>query len=197
MKKQLGLFCSAVFSLVILAGCTSTYRDNAVHYLEASGSAGATPYYTEYEVGTERVVGQGNASVLLWFFQFSDGKYCLVERNPKLSILHRLMEVFSPSQKAVSNAKNAAMYDACEKSNADQILGAGFEYKITDYLVFAKVECISKGFPAKVKSVKMLDKQPVILNEWQKIDYIAPYGVARDFSGNGTAPGWCPKAGKK
>ena len=197
MKKSMLLFVCGMFALVLLSGCTSTYRDTGVDYLVRSNSAGATPYYTEYEIGKNQVAGEGNASVLFWFFQFSEGKYCLVESNPHLSFLSLFMELFSPSQKAVSNAKNAAMYNACEKSKADQIMGAGFEYKITNYLVYAKVECVAKGFPAKIKSVKMLDKQPVILNNWQKIEYIEPYGIARDYSGNGTAPGWCPKAEQK
>lgn len=197
MKKSLLLLaCSAVCAMMF-SGCTTTYRDTGVDYLVRSDSVGATPYYTEYEVNKDQVAGKGASSVLFWFFQFSEGKYCLVEHNPHLSIMSLFMEFFSPTQKAVSNAKNAAMYDACEKSGADQILGAGFEYKIVNYFVFAKVECIAKGFPAKVKQIKMLDKQPVILNQWQKIEYISPYGVTKDFSGNGTAPGWCPKAEQK
>lgn len=197
MKKSLLLAVCAAVSAIVLAGCTTTYRDTGVDYLTRSSSAGTTPYYTEYEVSKKQISGKGTASVLFWFFQFSEGKYCLVEHNPHLSVLSLFKEIFSPSQKAVSNAKNAAMYDACEKSGADQILGAGFEYQITDYLVFAKVECVAKGFPAKVKEIKMLDKQPIILNQWQKVEYISPYGIARDYSGNGTAPGWCPKADQK
>ena len=42
-------------------------------------------------------------------------------------------------------------------------------------LLYATVDCRVKGFPAKVKGVKMVDKKPIILNKWQKIEYVKPY----------------------
>ena len=74
------------------------------------------------------------------------------------------------------------MYQACEISSADQILGATFEYKITDYFFYAKVECTAKGFPATALSVKMLEKQPIILNSWQRVEYLKPYEVPNVYS---------------
>lgn len=50
-----------------------------------------------------------------------------------------------------------------------------FDYKITDYLFYSKIQCTVQGFPAKVKSVKLIDKKPVVLNKWQRIEYIAPH----------------------
>ena len=44
-----------------------------------------------------------------------------------------------------------------------------------DYFFFAEVDCTVKGFPAKIKGVKMIEKKPIILNKWQKIEYVAPY----------------------
>ena len=80
--------------------------------------------------------------------------------------------------------KWSSSQDVKLKSDADQILGATFEYKITDYLVFSKVECTAKGFPARARGVELLEqKQPVILNNWQKIEYISPYETPKVYSG--------------
>ena len=89
--------------------------------------------------------------------------------------LANLSHLFNPTFKAILNAKNVAMYNACAQAQADQIMGATFDYIITDYLVFTTVKCVAKGFPAQVKGVKMVTKKPIILNKWQKIEYVAPH----------------------
>lgn len=194
MKKIAFQTLLSVGMFVVLlggAGCTSLHRDSGADYLDRPQNSGTAFYYTNYDVIPARKTGQGDASVLLWFFQFSDGKYCELDRNPRLSILNRFFELFSPSQKAVGNAKSSALYNLCEANQADQILGATFEYKITDYFVFSKVECTVKGFPAVVKGVRLQDKQPVILNKWQKIEYLAPNEVPVVYSdpAHSTTPG--------
>lgn len=141
------------------------------------------PYTTQYSVNNHRITGRGSASVLFWFFQFSDGKHCQLNPNPNLSFLSVLWEFLSPAQKAVRNAKSTALYNACENNEADQILGATFDYKITDYLFFTKVECTAKGFPARVRGVELLRQQPVILNKWQKIEYFSSSEEPKIYSG--------------
>jgi len=86
-----------------------------------------------------------------------------------------LDDLLSPTFTAVSNAKSIALYNACEKNNADQLLGVTFDYVVKNYFIFAKVDCTVKGFPAKVKGIKMVEKKPIILNKWQKIEYVAPH----------------------
>lgn len=177
-KSQMFLLVLAAANMIMLlgTGCTTYHRDAGADYLERPGSIPPVPYYTEYDISAP-TNGDGKASVLFWIFQFSDGKYCQLAKNPRLSLLDSIFEYLSPSQKAINNAKSSALYNACEKNSADQIFGATFQYKITDYLFYAAVECSVKGYPAKVKSVKMLEKQPVILNQWQKIEYLAPYEI--------------------
>lgn len=162
-------------------GCTTYHRDSGSDHLTRPESISAIPYYTEYQVG-DRIENDGDASVLFWFFQFSDGKYCQLSRDPRLSFLDWFFEIFSPTQKTISNAKNTALFNACETNEADQILGATFKYEITDYIVFATVKCTLTGFPAQSTGVKLLEKQPVILDEWQKLEYLAPYEIPRNYS---------------
>lgn len=182
MKTLTFLLAGTIGALLTTTGCTTYYCDAGADYLERQESVSRSPYYTEFEVSQNRISGQGESSVLLWIFQFSDGKYCLRNRNPRLSLANQVLEFLSPTQKAVGNAKNSALYNACESAPADQLLGTAFEYKITNYLFYSTVECNVKGFPATVKGVKMLEKQPVILNNWQKIEYLAPYEIPQVYS---------------
>ena len=182
MKKRIIFgFCAAVL-IFSLTGCVTHYRDGGADYLKRPDNASNAPYYTEFEVSEKKVVGSGEASVLFWLFQFSDGKYCQLGLSPRLSFFSMFAEIFSPTQRAVFNAKSSAMYQACETASADQILGATFEYKITDYFFYASVECKAKGFPAKALRVKLLDKQPIILNNWQRVEYLKPYEIPRVYS---------------
>lgn len=191
MKKKCFLAVCAVGLTIGLTGCVTYYRDAGADYLKRPETNFRPPYYTEFKISGQRVSGHGEASVLFWLFQFSDGKYCQLGLAPRLSIFSMLSEIFSPTQRAVFNAKSSAMYQACESSSADQILGATFEYKITDYFFYANVECTAKGFPAQVLSVKMLEKQPIILNSWQRLEYLKPYEIPHVYSDpeHSTPPG--------
>ena len=182
MKKKFVMAAFAVGLSIVLPGCVTHYRDAGADYLKRPESNFRAPYYTEFKVSEKKVSGHGEASVILWLFQSSDGKYCQLGLAPRLSMFSMLSEIFSPTQRAVFNAKSSAMYQACEVSAADQILGATFEYKITDYFFYAKVECTAKGFPATAISVKMLEKQPIILNSWQRVEYLKPYEVPSVYS---------------
>ena len=157
-------------------GCVSHYRDAGADYLARPKDNSSPCYSTEYEVSQTRVSGQGKASVFFWLFQSTDGNYCQLGATPDLSISSHIAEGFSPTQRAIFNAKSSALYRVCEDSSADQILAATFEYKVTDYFFWTTVECTAKGYPATVKCVKIIDganaKQPVILNTNQKIEYI-------------------------
>lgn len=182
MKTTLFLLTGITAIVLSTTGCTTHYRDVGADYLERPENHSRAPYHTEYAVSQNRTNGAGKASVLFWVFQFSDGKYCQINRNPRLSVLSQIAEFLSPTQKTISNAKSSALFQACEKSQADQVLGATFDYTITDYLIFSTVECTAKGFPATVKGIKMLDKQPIILNDWQKVEYLAPYEIPQVYS---------------
>ena len=85
MKKSIILgFCTAVL-VFSLTGCVTHYRDGGADYLKRPDNITNAPYYTEFEISEKKVVGNGEASVLFWLFQFSDGKYCQQGLAPRLS----------------------------------------------------------------------------------------------------------------
>ena len=173
MKKVM-LFLAAAIT-VLLSGCTTYYRDAGADYLTRMNTLPGAPYYTEFELQEKQVQATGEASVFLGIFQIAENKRCLSVINPNLSVFSILDDILSPTYTAISNAKSVALYNACEQNNADQLLGTTFDYVVKDYFVFATVNCIVKGFPAKVKGVKMIEKKPIILNKWQKIEYVNQY----------------------
>lgn len=182
MKTKLLLLSGLVGLTLALTGCVSYYKDAGADYLKRPQGLAPAPYYTEYQINQEKISGKGESAVLFWLFHSSDGKYCQLVTAPHLSIAEQIAEIFSPTQRAIFNAKSSAMYQACENSSADQILGATFEYRITNYFFFVTVECTAKGYPAMVKSVKMLEKQPIILNSWQKVEYLKPHEIPLVYS---------------
>lgn len=184
--KKIMFMLAAVLFVSVLTGCTTYYRDSGADLLYRPPIIQGAPYYTEYEVSQERISATGEASVLFGIFQFAENKKCLTVRDPELSVFSILKDLISPTQRAVDNARSVARYNACEKSNADQLLGVTCDYKIVDYMFFAKVDCIVRGFPAKVKAVRMMNKKPVILNKWQKVEYLAPHEIPAVYSGDKT-----------
>jgi len=181
MKKFL-LAAFVCASIAGLTGCTTSYRDGGADCLYRPEPTNAPNYYTEYNVSEQRISNKGEASVLFWVFQFSEGKYCTINSDPNVGLLASIFNFFSPSRVAVDNAKKAALFNALSNSSADQLLGAIYEYTVTDYVVFSKVECSVKGFPATVKGVKFYDKKPVILNSWQKVEYLNPQDYPVDYT---------------
>ena len=176
MKKMKKVMLLPVFAIALfLSGCTSYYRDAGADFLTRPDSLSGAQYYTEFEVNNQRISAQGDAAVLLGIFQIADNKRCLSIINPNLSVFSILSDILSPTYTAIANAKSIALYNACVENNADQLIGVTFDYVVKNYFFYATVDCRVKGFPAKVKGVKMVEKKPIILNKWQKIEYVKPY----------------------
>ena len=173
MKKTIALL--GALAALLFSGCTTYYRDSGSTFLERPTSVSPAPYYTEYEYGKNIIKAEGTASVLLGVFQFAENKRCMPVVEPHLSIWSVIDNFFSPTYQAVKNAKWVAIYNACEQSDAEEFVGVTCDYVVKNYFFYATVKCIAKGFPAKVKGVKPITQKPVILNKWQRIEYVAPH----------------------
>ena len=62
---------------------------------------------------------------------------------------------------------------------ANNIIAVYYKYltinmKSKKCILFAAVDYTVKGFPAKVKGITKIAKKPIILNKWQKVEYIKP-----------------------
>lgn len=165
---------SLVSGALLLAGCSTTvYRDGGAANLARPASISSPTYRTDYDVSKERVSATGEAKVVLGMFHFSEGKCCLWDEDLSRTAMDGVADALSPTQLCIGNAKKAAVFNAVAASNADLLLGATYEYTVYSSLFHTQVKCTAKGYPATVKGVKFVNK-PVILNQWQRIEYISP-----------------------
>jgi len=171
--KRLHLL-SLVSGALLLAGCSTTlYNDGGAANLARPASISSPMYRTDYEVSKERVSGTGEAKVVLGMFYSSEDKFCLWDEDLSRTTMDGVTDALSPAQLCIGNAKKAAVFNAISASNADLLLGATYEYTVNSGLFYTHVKCTVKGFPAKIKGVKFVNK-PIILNKWQRIEYVCP-----------------------
>lgn len=171
---------AAVLFAVVITGCTTTYKDANGEYLQYPANAGTSEYYTQYSIGTKRISGEGRASVVFGLIHSGDGKYCALGANPNLTFFDMLFEIFSPTSKAILNAKSSAVYNAVEKNKADYLVGAMFSYTVRNYLIFSEVECTITAYPAFIKKISPAKK--IILNSNQRIVSVNPDMDIKDYS---------------
>ncbi|MBR2434770.1 MAG: hypothetical protein IKB22_04800, partial [Lentisphaeria bacterium] len=155
-------------------------KDANGDYLKYPESAGSSDYFTEYEVGKTRISGSGKSTVVLGIIHAGEGKFCALGSNPNLTLFDMILEVFSPTGKAIFNAKSSAVYDAVTTHNADYLVGTMFSYAVHNYLLFTVVNCNITAFPAKVKKISPAKK--IILDKDQRLISVNPDADLEDFS---------------
>lgn len=171
---------AAVLLVVVISGCTTTYRDANGEYLKYPSNGGSSEYYTQYTIGAKRITGEGNSAVILGVFHSGDGKYCALGANPNLTFLDLILEFFSPTSKAIFNAKSSAVYDAAERNRADYLVGTMFSYTVKNYIIFSKVKCTITAYPAFIKKISPAKK--IILNRDQRLVAVNPDMELKDYS---------------
>lgn len=181
MKRMMML---AGLALLALTGCTSYYTERGAQaQVNPAPEAGPT-YRPEWEIMDKRIKAEGSAHVVLWLFTSGESKFAEVPGS-KLSI--------SPTSRAIHLAKAAATYTACEKSNADALLGVMYRYKVTDFFFTSTVECEVTGYPATMTGLKMREDQPVLVDKDKAIIRIKPWETLIDCSSKGGDTGACCK----
>ena len=139
---------SKIFSLAgvailasVVTGCSSVNTSDGASMCELKSKS--IDYKPMYTFEKKKVSGCSNLNVLFGLISWGDNKFA---ENGALGSL----TLFSGAAKA----KAAAVYQACKNSNADTLLGSTYEIEETDYVVFKKVSCKVKGFPAKIVDIE-------------------------------------------
>ncbi|MDD2480214.1 MAG: hypothetical protein PHS31_10020 [Victivallaceae bacterium] len=150
MKKTFLLsICSAIF-VILVSGCTSTITSDGAQKI-VQPSTFNDDYKAEFQPKDTRV--KGNAQINVLFGILSWGANGVAE-NSNLSSFS-----FQPS--SANFAKSAAVYEACQRNNADTLIGTRYVLTTTDYIVFKIVKCEVAGYPATMTGVKKL--KPFVL----------------------------------
>lgn len=107
-------------------------------------------YKLIYEHKPALVTGKSHVVKVLGF-TFGDNAPTLLNQRGDPGFLSFLGE--SGEQKA----QNAALFNACEKSNADVILAARYKIEKTGFgPIFGIYDCEIKGFPANLKGIEKI-----------------------------------------
>lgn len=142
MKKLAFVAVAAILALT-LCSCRNVFTSDGatmVPQVEACHPG----YAAVLEHKAARVAGTAQVNVLFGLFAWGADGFA---DNSKLSFFS-----FLPS--AENFAKNAAVYDACQKNKVDTLVGTRYTVNVMDYFVFKTVKCDVAGFPAKMTGIK-------------------------------------------
>jgi len=152
--KTTSLFAlAAIATVATMTGCASSMNTGGGQY---AGIPLPQPekYKIIYEHKPELVTGKAKVIKVLGF-SFGDNAPTLLNQRGDPGLLRSLL----PESGEVK-AQNAALYNACQKSNADVVLAARYKIeKIGFPILFGIYDCEIKGFPANLKSIEKVANQ--------------------------------------
>ncbi len=146
--KTTSLFAlAAIATVATMTGCASSKITGGGQY---AGIPLPQPekYKVIYEHKPELVTGKSHV-VRVLFFTFGDKAPQLLNQRGDPGLLKFL------GTGAEVKAQNAALYNACQKSNADVVLAA--RYKLEQFgfgPLFGIYDCEIKGFPANLTGIE-------------------------------------------
>lgn len=108
-------------------------------------------YKLVYEHSPERI--EASASVVkVLFWTFGDNAPKMLQNKDGGLI----SSVVGPN--IIVSSQNAALYNACQQSKSDALLGTTYEISTESYgFFYKKATCVAKGFPAKIVDLKKVD----------------------------------------
>lgn len=148
-------------------GCTSVQVVKDYGYINDPQSSmcdvSCNPYQIDYSVDNERVTGEGTSCCWFWLFASDDG--CKMA-SPGFTF-----------DSGLSAAKDSATFKAVDNAKADALMGCIYQYtKTSKWLgIYKETKCQVKGFPAHVKSIKLLEDRPVVIDKDKQIVRIKPW----------------------
>jgi len=151
----------------VACGCTSVQVVKDYGYLNDPQAkmtdVSNNPYYIDYSVDAARVSATGNSSCWFWFFSSDDG--CKMS-SPGFTF-----------DSGLSAAKDSATFKAVEDAKCDALMGCIYQYtKTSKWLgIYKETSCEVKGFPAHVKSIKLIEDRPVVIEKDKQIIRLKPW----------------------
>jgi hypothetical protein len=170
--KKIAFFAMACVATFV-TGCVSYHTERDTQSIVNPSADQGPTYRTNWKIEQKRTSATGSARVWFGLFVSGDAKYANV---PGWNM------GFLPSDRAVSKAKAAATYAACEQTNADALLGVAYKYKMTDYIIFSTVDCEVEGYPAKVTGLTLQDTKPVLIDDGKKVIRMKTYETLEDYT---------------
>ncbi len=143
MKKTLVKMCAIASMASVFTGCMSTSSNDGANQIGME-KLQMPSYAPVIEHKATKVSGSAEMNVWVGLFAKGDTDYA------ENTTFNSLGFFSTPTDKV----KNAAVYNACKKHNADMLLGTKYSVTEKDYVLFKTLKCTVTGFPAVVKDVK-------------------------------------------
>ena len=143
MKKSLMLVAVCAIA-AFMTGCMATHTNDAAASAKACVSK---KFEADIVAGKTAVKGKATVHNVLGLITWGVTDYAdeaFVSGAPAIQLAPNPLTV----------VKQGATYNACAAAKADMLLAAKYNIKISDYLVYKKIECQVAGFPGVVKGVK-------------------------------------------
>jgi hypothetical protein len=134
------MFVCFAAMLFLTTGCTSVTSNDGANAIGMENLK--MPVYAPIITRSKKkVTGTSHLTVLFGIFSWGDNKFA---DNT----------TFSAFGSILPDARNAAVYNACERSKSDLILAAKYEVEKTNYFFYSTINCTVTGFPAVIKDLK-------------------------------------------
>lgn len=146
-KSILAVIASGVLALSC-TGCTSFETNRTGSPVEVKMQAEVKP---EIEAGKHMVDGRAKVNCLFGIFTWG-------AESQAVGINYGGSSGSGFFTSPADVARNGAAFQACSDAKADLLLAPRYNLTIKDYIVFKTIDCEVKGFPGKLKSVKVINK---------------------------------------
>lgn len=140
MKKDF-IFLTVAMFIMMLSGCTSLTKSQFSSPFHGDVRASVK---ADIEIG-EKISGYASATTVLKIFKFG------MPTEFAEGVNYVNVRGFGDSY---SSLKEAAVYDAVSRSNADIILAPSYTIEVKDYFLFATVNVTVMGYKGTIKGLK-------------------------------------------
>lgn len=144
-----GLILIAIIS-IFMSGCAFNNNNNAASDVTSQVIA-------RYDAITEHKNQKVSASSemhVVGIFKWGENNFADKSTMGSKFTWSGVLPIVELTYPALVLAKSAAVYKACKNNNADILLGARYEIKTMDYLVYQNIKCTVTGYPAVIKGIK-------------------------------------------
>ena len=145
MKKSLMLVAVCAIA-VFMTGCFATHTNDAA---TSAKTCVSKKFEADIDAGKTKVNGSATIHTVLGLITWGVNSYA-----DDAFVADNAIIPFQFTISPLTIAKQGATYNACKNAKADMLLAAKYNIKISDYLVYKKIECQVAGFPGVVKGVK-------------------------------------------
>ena len=146
MKK---LMCAAAIAALACGCITVNKNDGGDHNLQPKVAKDIV--HEKYSVEQTPVTATESINVIFGIFPFGATATHIADGAP--------LSTFWQGDSLNSKVRNGAYANACDQAKCDAIVGARYNVRTEDYVVYKKLTCEITGYPAKLTGVELIENK--------------------------------------